>query len=83
MLDINIKEDELKENTREYFNIFYMNLLFSDTDTMEMEFSNAILHEDKILLVAEKIISQNCVYDTLKSSGTNSKFRVDTKVKPV
>ena len=55
MLDIKIDNNKLKEDTKEYFNIFYMNLLFSDTDTMDMEFKDSILHEDgKLLLVAEK-----------------------------
>ena len=41
MLDIKIDDNELKKSTENYFNVFYMNLLFSDTDTMEMEFNTS------------------------------------------
>ena len=53
MLKVKIDEDKLKSTTEEYFNAYYINLLFSDDVTMNMEFSNCKLYNDRILLVAE------------------------------
>ena len=75
MLDIKISENELKKTTENYFNIFYMNLLFSDTDTMEMEFNSSTLHKDKIILIAEKTVSSVDVYDELRSRAKKSRFK--------
>ena len=80
MLDIDIKEDKLKKDTEEYLNIFYLYLLFSSSDVMEMEFDNAIVHEDKILLVTEKT-TQTSVFDGL-NRGVN-KFKTDSIVEKV
>ena len=75
MFDIKIDNNKLKEDTKEYFNIFYMNLLFSDTDTMDMEFKDSILHEDgKLLLVAEKTISHVDTFDELRSRGKRNRL---------
>lgn len=75
MLDIKIDNNKLKEDTREFFNIFYMNLLFSDTDTMNMEFKDSVLHEDgKLLLVTEKTIAHIDSFDTLRSRGKRTRF---------
>ena len=52
-----------------------MNLLFSDTDTMNMEFKDSILHEDgKLLLVAEKTISHVDTFDELRSRGKRNRL---------
>ena len=53
MLKVKIDEDRLKSTTEEYFNAYYINLLFSDDVTMNMEFSNCKLYNDRILLIAE------------------------------
>lgn len=53
MLKVKIDEDKLKSTTEEYFNAYYINLLFSNDVTMNMEFSNSKLYNDRILLVAE------------------------------
>jgi len=53
MLKVKIDEDKLKSTTEEYFNAYYTNLSFSDDVTMNMEFSNCKLYNDRILLVAE------------------------------
>ena len=53
MLKIKIDEDKLKSTTDEYFNTFYINLVFSNIDSMNIEFSSSKLYKDKILLVTE------------------------------
>lgn len=80
MLDIRIDDNELKKSTENYFNVFYMNLLFSDTDTMEMEFNTSTLNEDKIILVAEKTVSSVDVYDELRSRAKRSRFKTNSVV---
>lgn len=84
MLNIEIDENKLKEDTKDYFNIFYMNLMFSDTDTMEMEFNNAVLDKNgKILLMTEVTTSSVDVFDQVRSRSKRTRFSRDKKVEVV
>ncbi len=84
MLNIEIDENKLKEDTKDYFNIFYMNLIFSNIDTIEMEFKEAKLHENgKLLLASEQTKSHVESFDVLSSRGKRNNFITKTKVETV
>ena len=84
MLDIKLDEEALKESTEDYFNIFYMNLMYSATDTMEMEFDNAVMDKNgKILLMTEVTIGSVDVYDQVRSRAKRTRFNRNIEKKTI
>lgn len=80
MINIEINKEQVFKNTEELFNINYMGLFFSDTDTMEMNLKK-IKELDSRYLIYEKTISSNSVYDTLRSRTKSNRFKDSIVVK--
>ena len=80
MINIEINKEQVIKNTEELFNINYMGLFFSDTDTMEMNLKK-IKELDSRYLIYEKTVSSNSVYDTLRSRTKSNRFKDSIIVK--
>lgn len=80
MINIEINKEQVIKNTEELFNINYMGLFFSDTDTMEMNLKK-IKELDSRYLIYEKTVSSNSVYDTLRSRTKSNRFKDSIVVK--
>jgi len=80
MINIEINKEQVIKNTEELFNINYMGLFFSDTDTMEMNLKK-IKELDSRYLIYEKAVSSNSIYDTLRSRTKSNRFKDSIVVK--
>jgi len=80
MTNIEINKEQVIKNTEELFNINYMGLFFSDTDTMKMNLKK-IKELDSRYLIYEKTVSSNSVYDILRSRTKSNRFKDSIVVK--
>jgi len=80
MINIQINKEQVIKNTEELFNINYMGLFFSDTDTMKMNLKK-IKELDSRYLIYEKTVSSNSVYDILRSRTKSNRFKDSIVVK--
>jgi len=80
MINIEINKEQVIKNTEELFNINYMGLFFSDTDTMKMNLKK-IKELDSRYLIYEKAVSSNSIYDTLRSRTKSNRFKDSIVVK--
>lgn len=74
MINIEINKEQVIKNTEELFNINYMGLFFSDTDTMEMCLKK-IKELDSRYLIYEKPISSTSIYDSIRSRAKSNRFK--------